>query len=121
MAVDGGGNTNNGLRRDRGRKTPCGGQLRGSVTRLVNQDITRAHAHASHTRNALQQAEPKLGTRVLSAPPRGDLAGAALPSAGARATEPGASCGPGMDELPEDQAAVYDRQLRVWGVEVQRK
>jgi len=26
-----------------------------------------------------------------------------------------------MDELPEDQAAVYDRQLRVWGVEVQRK
>jgi hypothetical protein len=24
-------------------------------------------------------------------------------------------------ELDEDQAAVYDRQLRVWGVEVQQK
>jgi hypothetical protein len=25
------------------------------------------------------------------------------------------------DELKDEEAAVYDRQLRVWGVEVQRK
>lgn len=28
---------------------------------------------------------------------------------------------PAVDTLTEDHAAVYDRQLRVWGVEVQRR
>lgn len=28
---------------------------------------------------------------------------------------------PNGNELTADEAAVYDRQLRVWGVEVQRK
>ena len=28
---------------------------------------------------------------------------------------------PRQDGLTDDQAAVYDRQLRVWGVEVQKK
>jgi hypothetical protein len=43
---------------------------------------------------------------------------AAAPEAGAAAAPPAAA---GAQPLTADEATVYDRQLRVWGVEVQRK
>ena len=79
---------------------------------IVDWELTSRRAKHS---NVVGKPAPALPALVR------DLPGAIWWGTGHTSNDPSACAVRGMEELPEDQAAVYDRQLRVWGVEVQRK